>query len=243
MITAFLTLNTFQASALTTKSCDLSEKAARYRIVSSQTNNYAADNYTRAAEELRKQCNGGQVSEPQWHATQSINFPKIGEVEYGVWEAYCFKNKTGAELRKTVCAKIYTCITEAQPDEDIYWLTKKAESLRCETLTEDDQPGQGDKYPSAKGCYTYIGSISCHDKLDQPECSFVYTQINDKGERVTGTINEDAGYYPYGFIVTIPFAPIALPIMLKKSKDAAHKSKNEMIAQKCVNATVEQDQD
>jgi len=125
MLSAALVLVSFSLFA-TDKECDLTFQETKYRIVSNQTNNYAGSNYTRAFTELKEQCSTGELTSPVW-VTTSIS---LG-VQYGVWKSDCIKHLTPKEIKDSVCSKLYVCIAEATQNENIDWLTKKSDALKC----------------------------------------------------------------------------------------------------------------
>lgn len=221
--------------------CDLTYKSKTFRIVSNQTNNYAASNYTEAVEELRDQCPSKEMSTPVWHATSSLNIPPVGYHEYGVWEAYCSDTLTIESVKSSTCKKIQECIITAQPNESIEWLIRRSDAVGCNK--ESHSSGRQD-LPNAdrtknKGCLSYIGAIRCYSMGSTPHCSFRYTEQDKFGVSKDEEFSADVGMYPYGFIVTIPFAAIAVPIMTSMSEDKATSFRNSLLPQTCPNARVE----
>ena len=133
MTNLFLTLAILfsaTASIASNKSCNLTILGQSSPVVSHQTNNFAASNYTAAVNELKAQCPNGDLTEPVWHATSSVSFPIYHE--YGVWKANCINRLSSTQIKEEVCSKIAVCIVEALPNENIDWLVAKSKALNCQ---------------------------------------------------------------------------------------------------------------
>ncbi len=81
----------FVKTVLPLQSTGNSQGCSRIEIQSGQTNNFAAENYTHAVEELKKQCSGGQIMQPVWNATTSSRDLRLPGAyhEYGYWSSKC----------------------------------------------------------------------------------------------------------------------------------------------------------